>query len=293
MNDKIEMDLTTWSPTYGLLTAQRILGRFHIHLANDELHAAINHPLSVYYLLLRVPLKNVFNGIIFQQAQDYQTYAQKLFIDYLLSGESAKEETAPGANTREDLEVQRLKLTSLGDEFSQAEVDQYQLISDSQACLIELAGKLQAALAIGAQKIGQILQSRQISSEEKLIQPAIRTALINFDKADTHVLAASSPFWTVIADVLKVNLDNELREQLSSELSPLQDPRMEIEQALATFLEQTEMMGLAFRRFRASFYEIILKTTELINLLPDYVVDRKKDDENRSTLHFDSHIGGD
>ena len=115
-------DLSTWFSTYGLLTSQRILERFNIHLKGDELIAAMKDPGNLNYLWLKVPLKNIFNGIIFQQAHDYQVYAQKLFIDYLLSGDSAKEADSPGANTRESLEEERIKLQEMNEAFAKQEL---------------------------------------------------------------------------------------------------------------------------------------------------------------------------
>ena len=82
MNEKVEQtDWSTWFSTYGLLTSERILERFNIILPHDELINSVKDPFSIYFQLLRVPLKNVFNGIIYQQAHDYQIYAQKLFVD--------------------------------------------------------------------------------------------------------------------------------------------------------------------------------------------------------------------
>ncbi len=140
MNEKQEQtDWSAWFSTYGLLTAERILERFNVHLPHDELIKAVKDPLSVYFTLLRVPLKNVFNGIIFQQAHDYQMYAQKLFVDYLLSGEDAKDAESPGGMTRDDLEQQRLKLIDMGEAFRKQEDAHQILIAESQASLIALS----------------------------------------------------------------------------------------------------------------------------------------------------------
>ncbi|HAU1956168.1 TPA: hypothetical protein F8S46_15140, partial [Legionella pneumophila] len=103
--DEIKKDdeLSQWLSTYGTITAERILGRYNISLPQDEILEAINIPSSFYRHLLQIPLKNVLNGIVIQQASDYHVYAQKLLIDYLLSGESSKEPDSQGAGTRESL----------------------------------------------------------------------------------------------------------------------------------------------------------------------------------------------
>src|SRR5690606_37160436 len=102
----------------GVITAERMLNRYQIRLQSTELLIAIKSPVSFYHRLLQVPLRNVLNGIIMQQAYDYHVYAQKLFIDYLLSGESGKDEEAQGALTRDAIENERKQLVILGGEFN-------------------------------------------------------------------------------------------------------------------------------------------------------------------------------
>lgn len=286
-----EIDMSMWFSTYGLLTSQRILERFKIHLNNEELASATKNPRSMYFQLLRIPLKNVFNGIILQQAHDYQVYAQKLFVDYLLSGEGNKEATSPGANTREDLEQARGQLMQMGEDFHKIEVAHQTLIADSQASLIKLSAELQQSLQSVANTIKHILLSQQIMKDEKLIQQAIRGAMIHFETMDEKALAPSSLFWKKMSEILSVDLNNDLCQKLGSTLSTLGDPRLDIEAILSTYLEQAETLDINLCSYRRQFYDIILKTVELINLLPDNPIDKEKDEENRSTLHFDAHIG--
>jgi hypothetical protein len=221
MNEQKEQkdDWSAWFSTYGLLTAQRILERFNVHLAHAELVNSIHDPHSVYFQLLRVPLKNVFNGIILQQAHDYQIYAQKLFVDYLLSGEDGKEESSPGAVVREDLEITREKLIEMDGEFREQERTHRILIAESQATLITIS-----------QNLRQLLDKVSINP---------------------HFL-------------------NE---------------------ELAEFIERSETMNLNLRNYRSQFYNIVLRITELLALLPDYRVDDVKINENRESLQFDALIG--
>ena len=93
--ERTENELSIWLSTYGLITAERILERYGIHLQHEDLLSAIKNPKNFYHQLLRIPLKNVFNGIILQQAQDYQSYGQKIFIDYLMSEKVIKVKIRP------------------------------------------------------------------------------------------------------------------------------------------------------------------------------------------------------
>lgn len=285
----IETDLSMWFSTYGLLTSSRILERFNIKLENDELLIAMKDPFNVYHKLLIIPLKNVFNGIILQQAHDYQVYAQKLFVDYLLSGESGKSEDSPGANTREDLEQARLRLVDVGESFNEQEIAHQHLIAESQAKLIKVARDLQNALKLAANKVGQLLLTQNIHKEDDMVIRAIRSAMIHYN--DNELLKAGSLFWNKLAEVLEISLDDNLQQKMSQVLDIFRDPQEKIDQILNTYLEQTQDMGIGLRSYRTQFYDIILRVTEYLNLLPDYHMDLAKIEENRSSLYFDSHIG--
>ena len=211
-----DIDLSTWFPTYGMLTSQRILERFGIHLSNEELSSATKDPESLYFQLLRIPLKNLFNGIILQQADDYQVYAQKLFIDYLLSGEAGKDPTSQGANTREDLEFMRTEVMRIGEDFSHQELAHEALIYESQASLIK------------------------VSTDKKT----------------------------------------------------LKSRRGEVDVIVSAYLERADDMRINLCSYRSQFYDAILRSTELLQLLPDYKVDKVQEIENRESLYFDAHLGG-
>ena len=136
-NGLIESDLAELTSTYRILTAERILERFNVHLAQDVLIESMNNPKSVYFQMLIVPFKNVINGIILQQAYDYQVYAQKLFVDYLISGSGNENDESPGANIRQDLESNRLRLTELSEQFDKDTIAHKTLIHQTQAELLK------------------------------------------------------------------------------------------------------------------------------------------------------------
>jgi hypothetical protein len=238
-----------------------------------------------------VPLKNIFNGIILQQAHDYQVYAQKLFIDYLLSAESLQNEDGPGANTREDLETERIKLISVGEGFNQQESAHINLIAESQATLIELSQNLQVSLQKASKKIRSILKEKGIEKEEVVIQKAMHTAMIPLmspvDSSDVETFFLKS-----LGEALEIRLTDELKQKLSVVLHDFGDPRVDLENTLTPYLEQTVLIGSELRSYRRQFFDIILQTTELINYLPDHLCNEKREQENRSSLYFDPSLGG-
>ena len=132
-----EPEYKAWISTYGLLTADRILSRFNIRLSTEELTQALNQKNNPYYILLRVPLKNIFNGIILQQANDYQVYVQKLLIDYRLSNEYSKDPESAGKNIRDDLNTVFDEVSDLIKLLTAQKTKHFRLISESQAWLID------------------------------------------------------------------------------------------------------------------------------------------------------------
>jgi len=282
-----EPDMSMWFSTYGMLTVERLLEGFHLNLSHEEVVTAIKNPHSLYYQLLRIPLKNVFNGIILQQTQDYQVYAQKLFIDFLLSGQNDKEEGSPGSNTREDLETERTRLIELGEEFSKQELLHQKLIANSQASLIQISRDLQQSIVTASKKIKAQLQRSKINKSEDVVQHSIKTGMIFDDKVDD----SSALFWIKIAEILEIKLTPEQRLQTAESLTKLAEHRAAINKTLGIYLEQTEDMSINLRSYRSQFYQTILKVTELIKLLPDYHPDVIREAENRSTLNFDAKIG--
>lgn len=211
-------DLTTWFSTYGLLTAERILDRFNIHLKHEQLTKAVQDQNNIYFQLLRVPLKNIYNGIILAQACDYREYAQKLFVDYLVSGASSKPPSAPGAMLRDDLEAQRSQLVEQGEAFEQQEFTHLRLIAESQKAL------------------------------KSWIQ-----GLPNRDLNPEHL------------------------QSLTLLITP--------------YLEKTAAMHAILCDYRLQFYQLIIRSTELMQLLPDYRPDETKLNKNKAELDFDGKLG--
>lgn len=138
MSKDSETELSTWLSTYGLLTAEQVLKQFNIHLSQQQLAKSFHEPNNFYHQLLRVPLKHVFNGIVLQQANDYRIYAQKLFIDYLVSDACGNDPEGTSSNIKDELERQRLILVEMSSAFDQLTYENDKLIAQSQALILNL-----------------------------------------------------------------------------------------------------------------------------------------------------------
>lgn len=292
MDELIQDDqISNWFSTYGLITAERILGKYHIKLPQTELISAIKSSFSFYHLLLKIPLKNVLNGIVLQQAGDYHVYAQKLFIDYLLSGESGKPETSPGALTRESLEVEREQLVALGEHFHQLQLDQNELIATSQIRLIKTAELWKQNFESAMPLISTTIREAGFDVSKSLIRSAINNALIHCDYVKVASLGNKHLFIDEFNKIVTIKLTDDLKNKLLNHLSSLLEILLNFDSEFGLFFQRNKELGEQARSYRAQFYDTILRVNELISLLPEYKINHEQDAINRESLHFDKTIG--
>ncbi|MDP3268950.1 MAG: hypothetical protein Q8M40_07865 [Legionella sp.] len=292
MDEKREDEkLTQWFSTYGTITAQRILERYHITLPSEELLYAIKSPLSFYHRIIQVPLKNVLNGIVLQQAHDYHVYAQKMFIDYLLSGESSKDQDSQGALTRESLEEERKKLVILGEEFNKRQREHNELIASSQATLIRIAHDWTKALDSGVNLISNTLKNNAQETKKSLIRQSINFALTHTEIPGLINSGTLHLFVDKMNEQINVILTPELKDKILDSLKDLIDITANFDKKVGVYMEKCMEMSEQARSFRAQFYETILRVTNLIKLLPDYKINSVQDIVNREPLYFDPTVG--
>ena len=167
-----------WIPTYGAVTAEKILERYDIRLTQEELFHALSNANCVFLRLIQVPLKHVFNGLILQQAKDYQIYAQKQYIDYLISGDVNQEESQSGA----ELEATRKELVAFGEAFQEEELINEKLIAQSQLFLIKTMQKLNQKIIASAKKIKQaFIRTGFMAPDDQVFVKILYTLLCNYD----------------------------------------------------------------------------------------------------------------
>jgi len=294
MSDKTaENDLTMWLSTYGLITAERILEKYKIRLQSSDLLTALKNPQGFYHRIMRIPLKNVLNGIILQQAHDYQVYVQKLLIDYLISGEGGRGEDSPGGDTRDDLEAERTRFVEMGETFHQQEVAHQQLIAQSQKALIKETGLWQKRLATTAKTIKEKLRHQDGNPSEDLILQSVNSLLVDYDLSQGNPLKHTGGQWARVETHLKQSLDLEARQVFVEQIAMLANYTADLDILLNGFMEKINEMNQGLKQYRSDFYSTILRVTDLIKLLPEYRHDMKQIEENREALRFDSEIGED
>lgn len=279
-------ELSSWLSTYGLITAERILETYKIKLLPEELIESIKNPKSIYHRLLKIPLKNVFNGIILQQAHDYQVYAQKLFVDYLMSGENSKPEEAPGGYTREEIENVRKILVGMSDNFQQSETIHLQFIADSQKELMQKALQWQKEFTGVVKEISTTLKSRGFDKSTEIIKRVLNALLVHPEQ-----LGPKGEVWGRAERIFGESLSSELRQVYIDQIKNLAGIDAEVDNYLANYISNSNEIGSNMRGWRMDFYDIILRVTELMKQLPEYHSDQAQTLENQESLHFDTNIG--
>lgn len=281
-------DLSAWFPTYGIITAQRLLERYRINLSDTDLLNALKTPNSFYHRILNIPMKNVFNGIILQQARDYQIYAQKIFVDYLMSGENSKTPETPGGEIRERVEEQRVALNVLGDGFDNSESEHNKLITDTQVALMQQANNWQKAIHTTAQELPKVIKLS--NSSEAAIKQALSTLLVEYDLSEQS-FTISAACWERAEKLLDTPLTTDMRETIQKAMLELANQTLKESDSLNDYKQQVSEINDRMRDYRKQFANLIIKTNELIQLLPDYKADKTQIHENQEQLYFDAHLG--
>lgn len=289
--EEVNNELSHWFSTYGVITAERILGKYQVNLEHAELVEAIKTPTSLYHHLVRVPLRNVLNGIILEQANDYHVYAQKLFIDYLLSGESAKDEEAQGAVTREALERERQQLIALGDEFHRIHGQHDYLIAESQSVLIKVSHMFNSEMEKAINALKSPLKTANFSGPKSEIRKAMRHALIYCNIMDNQTEENKFSFIEKMNDILKISLTQDLKVRIVFNLEKIFKIESDFNAQIKEYIVKADEITQSANSFRDQFYETILRVVDLIKFLPDYKIDPEQDAINREPLYFDKSIG--
>lgn len=286
MSEVQTIDMQNWFSTYGLITSERILGRYQIKLAGTELVTAIKKSSSFYHKLVETPVRHVLNGIILQQAHDYHVYAQKLFIDYMLSGENSKGPEEQGAHTRERLEEERQALVHLGDEFNKKQLEHQNLIAQTQAELIKVGQNFNKLFE---KTIASLMSHlKQFSIDKATCRRILNQGLIHGDFTPP---TEAIHFAKIVVDALGAKQAEQLLPIVQNDLAELLTFTDEALVHAQSMRERSEEMTFAANGYRTRFYESILRIIEQLKLLPEYKIDPVQDGINRETLYFDPDIG--
>lgn len=283
--------LSKWFSTYGLVTAERLIGIFKITLDQEDLKLALKGPYNFYHRLLQIPIQNILSGIVQQQAHDYHVYLQKLFIDYLLSGESGKSETSPGAVTRAELDIEREDVVSLAEEFNKKQIALNNLIAESQICLIDLCKQWNTSLDNAIKEFHNTLMEHGFDLKKSLIRKAINHAIVQCDSTNSDIQNKNYELIEKANEIMGITINENLKESLMNHLSELLAYTINFDSHVVDFPSRVSELSNELRAYRRQFYDKIITVTYLMKLLPEYKIDPVQDAINKEPLFFDRSIG--
>ncbi len=277
-----------WLSTYGLITVERVLGHYKIILSQEDLIISLKNPNGFFYKLVQTPLMNVMAGLIRQQAYDLQVYAQKLFVDYLLSGETVKPESSPGGLTRDELETTRLELGSLSKKFHECEYEHNKQIAKCQRIIVQALKPWLKELKKSTQNIYALAKKHQVEWSKEQVNALILS------------LFANLPLSSIDEDPKQVqsyiewpDSDGKIEELMSifcECLSPLKKEGQSLIEQTESLEEGAHSIQQEMRQFRKQFEKIIITTNELLRNLPDYHIDTDQDELNRELIMLDTLV---
>ena len=233
----------------------------------------------------------MLNGIILQQANDYHVYVQKLFIDYLLSGESGKPPESQGAATRENLEDERKALVQLGEEFNQNQLNHEAVISSSQKVLIKLTKNLNEQLEGAIALVSPLIKQSNKDITKEQVKAAFVHALVYGGVDPVTQKVNKNLFIDKMNELVKLTMTAEIKDKLEQQLEAFFNVLIEANESIGDLTNSVLSISEVARSFRSQFYQSALRVIDLIKLLPEYKLDPLQDQINRETLHFDKSIG--
>jgi hypothetical protein len=293
MDEPLAMDehFNQWFSSYGLITIERLLAHYDILLPPQIIPEIIRKSQGFYHHLLEIPMKNVLNGIILQQANDYHVYAQKLFIDYLLSGQAEESEEDKDALVKEAIEEERLKLIKLGETFQEKMLDHEAIIASSQSFLIRITNEWRQSVHQFLTQLHELLEQTEIKKQKSLLKEALNHALIHADWLISLQEDRPERLLMVMNERLALPLVGGVKEQCLNYLANLIPHFIEFKNARGQYLEAIALMKEDAQSLRTQFYQAILTIKQYLLQLPNYVIDPDQDVINQEGLYFDNTIG--
>lgn len=274
--------------TYSELTVERLLDCYHLDIPIKDVLYVMKNPDIFCYHLMKAPLSNIFNGIILQQTRDYQSYAQEMFVDYLLSSEGGKDDTMPGADIRHLIGLEKTKLAELNEQFRSLETEHKNLIAQSQAMLIAKVQQWKKKLHKAALSAYQQLSAQTPDLAENRITQALTILSIYTNITEQPVV--NEQLWQRIQGLLNQDLTATSREFFVKSLAMIDHKSFKNDDKLTQSCEQISLMNNKIKEFRTIFYDFILHNRELFKSLPEYKTN-PQGQQNIHRLHFDTTLG--
>ncbi|WP_367605497.1 hypothetical protein [Legionella sp. W05-934-2] len=274
--------------SYSIITVGRLFCYYHIKLTEQDIVNTLNTPESFFNKLVHLPMISVLTGIIYQQAYDYQVYLQKLYVDYLLSGETVKPESSPGGLTRAELENKRLELSQMSKDFHELEYSHHKHISLCQQLILNELKPWHLAFKQANQAMYTLAQQNQIKWSKEQVGSFINSlfAMLPMSSIDDDPSAIKTCLET---SNVAIELDTVISSFCQS-ISPLKKVALNVIDNIHATQDEALSIQQQMRQYRQHFEQLIMTCNDLLRALPDYKMDLEQDAINREFIQLDRNV---
>jgi hypothetical protein len=284
--EKEDEGVSEFLSTYQWVTVGQLLEGYGFKLPDTCVLDILREKSSFYYQMLRIPVMNVLNGIIIDQTKAYQIFIQKLFVDYLVSGEADVEETI-GSETRAALEIARQQMVELSEKFEETESIREKLIVESQRELIAWIEEFKGAIKLI--RIALMDELYKQTGEQTNISMSTCYSLFT----DAHGFEIQEKAWNRFAQGAKVNLTQEIKATLQDHVDSIYALETPFNHFLEKYVGRVSGLRAELNLFRKQFYHDIAHVQNLLVQLSSFKFNEASDKKERARLAFDSGIGAD
>jgi hypothetical protein len=278
--DEVESYLTT----YQWVTVGQLLEGYGLKLSDTSVLLMLRKKTAFYFQLLRIPVMNVLNGIIIDQTKAYRIYVQKMFVEYLVSGQADVEETI-GSETRAALEKARVHMLEIGSLFDESIKAHEALIIETQRTLIQWSKQFKATLTtIGKAWMSEIHQQTGLTLS--ITMPMLYDLFVDADGFE-----ASDAAWKRFESHYKQPFPSTLKNTLQTQFKQLNALQDQFKAFIAAHEDPVLQLQISLNQHRSQFYDEIIQVQNLLMLLPGFDLNPVYNTQERASLNFDTHIG--
>ena len=230
---------------------------------------------------------NLFNGLLKAQTKDYQNYAQKKLIDYLLSGEANKDENSPGGTTRDSLEKRRQEMVEYGNSMEEVDGSHLNLIAATQNALKDVMLLWNEAIDFVTITAKKLIKNAHVSLDVRQ-RKQLRDHI-----AFTASMAQPLDLVQAFEKIVTTPVSSELKSKLANLTYDVAAANEQLDVVILAFESKARENTYSYASYRKLFRGIIAEINELISQLPapGYSEDEGQDNENREGLNFYQELG--
>ena len=266
--------------TYQWMTVAQLLERLGLPLTPEDVKVILRQKTSLYYQALLLPMMNILNGIVLDQAKEYRLFLQKLLVDFLMSGEADKTSKDPGAATCEAIEKERIHTLQVSAALDKLQKKGYDIIV-----------KVQHDLKAFVSEWKQYLHTAYAAMSAAVVDMPFPEASLHALFLDAHQLTPREEGWARLEATLKSPPSEALKSALRAPWKDISIYENKFNTISSTLLPLIQEQRAQLNQSRQNFHDDIIRVQDLLYTLSTFHPDKHKDAENRERLNFDHTVG--